>query len=76
MNNELKLNVDEQQYGIKHLKDYCDIDHRDALWKEMDVCATCNQTISKKNWFKDISRKGTISCCEIIVAKCLNKECN
>ena len=42
----------------------------------MDVCVTCNRTISKKNWFKDISRKGTISCCEIIVAKCLNKEWN
>ena len=24
--NELKLNVDEQQDAIKHLKEYCDID--------------------------------------------------
>ena len=26
VNNELKLNVDEQQDDIKHLKEYCDID--------------------------------------------------
>ena len=26
MNNELKLNVDEQQEDIIHLKEYCDID--------------------------------------------------
>ena len=25
--NELKLNVDEQQDAIKHLKEYCDIDN-------------------------------------------------
>ena len=25
VNNELKLNVDEQQNDIKHLKEYCDI---------------------------------------------------
>ena len=26
MNNDLKLNVDEQQDDIKHLKEQCDID--------------------------------------------------
>ena len=26
MNNEFKVNVDEQQDDIKHLKEYCDID--------------------------------------------------
>ena len=29
--NELKLNVDEQQDAIKHLKEYCDIDDIEPL---------------------------------------------
>ena len=33
VNNELKLNVDEQQYDIKNLKEYCDIDDIEPLWK-------------------------------------------
>ena len=49
INNELKLNVDEQQYDIKHLEEYRDINDIEPLWKEMDVCVTCNQTIAKKN---------------------------
>ena len=53
MNNEFKVNVDEQQDDIKHLKEYCDIDEIEPLWKEMDVCVTCNQTIAKKNLLKN-----------------------
>ena len=48
MNNEFKVNVDEQQDDIKHLKEYCDIDDIEPLWKEMNVCVTCNQTIANK----------------------------
>ena len=73
MNNEFKVNVDEQQDDIKHLKEYCDIDEIKPLWKEMDVCVTCNQTIANKFFWKIISRKSTLSCCEIIVAYCSNK---
>ena len=49
MNNEFKVNVDEQQDYIKHLKEYCDMDDIEPLCKEMDMCVTCNQTIAKKN---------------------------
>ena len=76
MNNELKLNVDEQQDGMNHLKEYCDIDDIKPLLKEIDVCLTCNQTIGKKNWFKNLSRKSILSCCEIFIAKRSNKEGN
>ena len=31
MNNEFKVNVDEQQDDIKHLKEYCDIDEIEPL---------------------------------------------
>ena len=31
MNNELKLNVDEQQDDTKHLKEYCNIDDIEPL---------------------------------------------
>ena len=51
MNNEFKVNVDEQQDDIKHLKEYCDIDEIEPLWKEMDV--TCNQTIANKKMLKN-----------------------
>ena len=27
------LNVDEQQYAIKHLKEYCDIDDIESPWQ-------------------------------------------
>ena len=33
---EHKLNFDEQQYAIKHLKEYCDIDDIESPWKDMD----------------------------------------
>ena len=47
MNNGFKVNVDEQQDDIKHLKEYWDIDDIEPLWKEMDVCVTCNQNNCK-----------------------------
>ena len=47
MNNEFKVNVDEQQDDIKHLKEYCDIYDIEPLWKQMDVWVTCNQKIAK-----------------------------
>ena len=31
MNNELKVNVDEQQDDIKHLKEYCDTEDVEPL---------------------------------------------
>ena len=31
VNNELKLNVDDQQDDIKHLKEQCDIDDEDEV---------------------------------------------
>ena len=74
MKNELNLNVDEQQDAIKHLKEYCDIDDIEPPWKDKAVCKTCNQPFAWKNGWKNIFRKSTLSCCEIIVAKCLNKE--
>ena len=64
VNNDLKLNVDEQQDDIKHLKE---------LLKEKALCVTCNPSIStRKSWLKrriheTITKK---SSCETIVAKC------
>ena len=31
VNNDLKLNIDEQQGHIKHLKEQCDIDYKDEV---------------------------------------------
>ena len=51
VNNELKLNVDEQQDDIKHLKEECGIDDEDKVQeitaaitpikKKKPVCVTC-----------------------------------
>ena len=59
VNTKLKLNVDEQQYDIKHLTEQCDIDDEDEVQastvartpmnKDRPVCVTCNQTFAKKN---------------------------
>ena len=59
VNNELMLNVDEQQYDIKHWREECDIDNEDKV-KEITaaitpmktkkpLCVTCNQIFIKKN---------------------------
>ena len=53
MNNELKLNIDEQQDETTHFFKYWDIDEIETPWKEMDVCVACNQTIAKKSWLKN-----------------------
>ena len=52
MNNELKVNVDEQQDDIKHVKEQCDIDEDNEVQeitsaitpmkKKNPVCVTCN----------------------------------
>ena len=62
VNNDLKLNVDEQQDDIKHLKGHCDIHYEDEVQeitaarnpmkKNMAGCVTCNQTFAMKNWLK------------------------
>ena len=46
--NEHKLNVDEQQGAIKHLKQYCDIDDIEPPWKDKAVCVTCSQPFAWK----------------------------
>ena len=48
MKNEPKLNVDEQQDAIKHLKGYCDVDDIEPPWKDKAVCKTCNQPFAWK----------------------------
>ena len=61
--NYLKLNVDEQQDDIKHLKEQFDIYNRDAVQKIIEPDArtliknrplwlTCNQTFAMKNVLK------------------------
>ena len=58
--NELKLNVDEQQDAIKHLKEYCDIDDIEPPWKDKAVCKTWNQPFAWKKWLeKHIQEKYT-----------------
>ena len=74
LKNWLKLNVDEQQDAIKHLKEYCDIDDIDSQWKNKAVCKTCNQPFAWEIWFKKHIQESTLNCCEIILAQCLNKE--
>ena len=54
--NEIKLNVDEQQDDIKHLKEQCDMGDGDEdkeipatrtpMKKNKHVCLTCNQTFA------------------------------
>ena len=74
MLSNFKLHV-EQQDAIKHLKEYCDIDDIEPPMK--GFLLTMLSTICMKNMVeKNIFRKCTLSCCEIIVAKCLNQERN
>ena len=72
--NEIKLNFDEQQDAIKHLKEYWYINDIEPPWKDKAVFVTCNQPFARKNGWKNIFRKSTLGCCEIIVDKCLKKE--
>ena len=62
VNNELKLNVDQQQEDIKHSKELCDIDNEDEVQeisaditimkKKKPVSVTCNEIFGTKNWLK------------------------
>ena len=62
VNNDLKLNVDEQQDDIKHLKEQYDIDDEDEfqeitaarnpMKKKKGVYVTCSQTLAIKNGLK------------------------
>ena len=62
VNNQLKLNVDEQQDELKHVKEQCDIDDEDEVQeitaartpikKNKPVCETCNQTFAILYWLK------------------------
>ena len=62
VNNDLKLNVDEQQDDLKQLKEQYDIDDADEVQKvtavrnpmkrNKAVYTTCSQTFAMKNWLK------------------------
>ena len=80
VNNELRLNVDEQQ-DDKTLKVKSDIDDSDEVQEitaartpmknNRPVCVTCNQTLALKNGCKkNLSSKSTLSSGESIVTKC------
>ena len=70
---DLKLNVDEQQDNIKHVKELCDIDEEDEVAKSniknKAVLVTYNQTFEMKNGLKIISRKSTLRTTDIIGKK-------
>ena len=81
VNKELKLNVDEQQDDLIHLKEQCDIYEvqeitaaRTPMKKNRPMCVTCNKKFAMKNGLKNISRKSTLRSGEMIVAKCSKKE--
>ena len=74
MKNNIKLNVDEQQNAIKHLKEYFDRDDKEPPWKDEAVCKTCNQSFAWKKWLEKHIQENALSFCEIIVANCLKKE--
>ena len=62
VNNDLKLNVDEQQDDIKHLKDHL---------KEKALCVTCNPLIATtKNWFKKRTQEIITKKSFWLLAKC------
>ena len=58
VNNEFKVNVDDQQVEMKHSKEQCDIDDEDKVQKITvartpmkkikSVCVTCHQTFAMK----------------------------
>ena len=61
VNNDLKLNVDEQEDDIKHLKEQL---------KDKALCVTCNPSITRTKHIKETKK----SPFEIMLAKCYNKE--
>ena len=54
MKNELKLNVDEQQDAIKHLKESYDTE---PTWKDKAVCVTCNQQFAEISVAKYLNKE-------------------
>ena len=68
VNNELKLNVDEQQYAINHLKEQCNIyDEYDTqeitaartpMKKKRSVCVTFNKKFAMTKLVEKISHTG------------------
>ena len=62
MNNQLKVNVDEQKVDIKDLREQCNKDDKDKVQeisgagtpmkKNKYVCVKCNTFLKKKNWLK------------------------
>ena len=62
VNNDLKLNVDEQQDDIKHWKEQCEIDDEDEVQENTEarnpmkknkaVYVTCNKTFAMKSRLK------------------------
>ena len=62
VNDDLKLNIDEQQDDIKYLKEHL---------KEKALCVTSNPSIATtKKWMKKRIQEIKKSSCEFFVAKC------
>ena len=71
--NQLKVNIDEQQNGIKDLKEQCNKDDEDKVQKISSVgtpmknnksaCVTCNKNNRKKNWLKHHIMEGLMIQC-------------
>ena len=57
MKNKLNWNVYKQQDAIKHLKEYCDIDHIEPQWMDKGAFVACNQPFVWKNGSKTYSGK-------------------
>ena len=58
VNNQLKVNVDEQQDDIKYLREQCNKDYKDKVQditgagtpmkKNKSVCVTCDKNLMRK----------------------------
>ena len=58
VNNQIKINVDEQQVNIKYLKERCNQDEKDKVQeisgagtpmkKDKYWCVTCNKNVQRK----------------------------
>ena len=67
-----------KQDDKKHLKEQCEIDDEvqeitidnTPMKKNRPLSLTCNQTFALKGGLKKISRKSTLSSCEILLEKC------
>ena len=69
LNNQLKVNVDEQQDDIKDLGEQCNKDDKDKVQKisgagtlmknNESVCVSCDKILRRKNGWNILSSKGT-----------------